>query len=166
MLFLSSLLSVFCKSDSIPHLIRKTHLIVISACVCGALRIVCSVPWMNSPDKSYWVTFFTLAALGEMTAGFLVLCIPSIPKLVKSSPMLRTLFSSRDEKPNSRLGLPSWIKAGGQRQEKRRGLGYSGIDDDLTTMRTTMTTTTATHESSSSSEREREVPEFITTCQV
>jgi len=64
-----------------------------------------------------------------MAAGFLILCIPSIPKLLKSTLLLQKFFSklqswvglsSDDLKPNSRLGLPSWIRAQGQQNRARR----------------------------------------------
>jgi hypothetical protein len=64
-----------------------------------------------------------------MAAGFLIFCIPSIPKLLKSSPKLNKFlskllswigFSFDDSKPNSRLGLPSWIRAQGRHETTRR----------------------------------------------
>jgi hypothetical protein len=64
-----------------------------------------------------------------MAAGFLILCIPSIPKLLKSSPKLGEFLSklqswvglsSDDTKPNSRLGLPSWIRIQGQQNAAGR----------------------------------------------
>lgn len=87
---------------------------------------------MTSPDKSYHVSGFALAGMGEMTMGFLVLCIPSLPKLIKSVPILQKLStrmqswiglsssSQSTSKPNSRLGLPSWIRNQGQKFNSRR----------------------------------------------
>ncbi|KAF1960479.1 hypothetical protein CC80DRAFT_392447, partial [Byssothecium circinans] len=63
----------------------------VFGCVCGALRIVYSIPFMKSPDKSYTVSSFALSGMGEMMAGFLVLCVPSMPKLVKNTTFLKKI---------------------------------------------------------------------------
>jgi hypothetical protein len=60
-----------------------------------------------------------LAGLAELAAGWLVLCMPSLPKFAKSIPFLARLFSNRTPEENSRLGLPSWIRAQGQRHASR-----------------------------------------------
>ncbi|KAF2727281.1 hypothetical protein EJ04DRAFT_570519 [Polyplosphaeria fusca] len=106
----------------------------VLGCVCGALRIVYSISFMRSADKSYTVSSFALAGIGEMTSGFLVVAIPAFPKLVKNSPFLRRIldkmqypFSSEKDAPNSRQGLPSWIRAKGQaRGRLETGDEYAG----------------------------------------
>jgi hypothetical protein len=71
---------------------------------------------LDTPDKTYVLGSITLSATGEMTVGFLVLCIPTIPKLLRSKPTLSTSFSwfknLPNEKPSSSISLPSWKKAG------------------------------------------------------
>jgi hypothetical protein len=101
---------------------------------------------MKSPDKSYAVSSFALSGMGEMTAGFLVLCVPSIPKLVKNTPFLLEIFgrlqswmdSSLDKQTkNSRMGLPSWIHAQSERRAARRrpeDTTYSELDEHIPTM--------------------------------
>ncbi|KAF2106974.1 hypothetical protein BDV96DRAFT_654304 [Lophiotrema nucula] len=111
----------------------------ILACVCGLLRIIYSVPFLTSPDKSYHVSAFALSAAGETTVGFLVLCIPSLPKLVKSTPVLQNLLAkmqtwvglaSADGEDNSRKGLPSWIRVrSGQRQLNGSDIGVSCLQE-------------------------------------
>jgi len=78
---------------------------------------------MKSEDKSYNIGPFALLAQGEMMAGFVVLCFPSLPKLIKTAPALQRIFSSNKSKPNSRLGLPSWIRVQGQGSPLRRASG-------------------------------------------
>jgi hypothetical protein len=102
-------------------------------CLCGAFKIVSSTRFKNNPDKSYYIDPLALQIQGEMTAGFLVLCVPSLPKLIKDIPMLQRLFSSGTPKPNSRLGLPSWIRGQEKRHAPRRprpdDLEYSEYGD-------------------------------------
>ncbi|KAH8732138.1 hypothetical protein GQ44DRAFT_735788 [Phaeosphaeriaceae sp. PMI808] len=64
----------------------------VFGCICGALRVVYSIPFMKSPDKTYAVSSFALSGMGEMTACFLVLCVPSIPKLVKNTALIQKIF--------------------------------------------------------------------------
>ena len=124
----------------------KIWLTVDSGCVCGALRVVYSIPFMNSLDKSYNVSSFALSGMGEMAAGFLVLCVPSIPKLVKNTTTLQKMFgrlqlwidsSSDRQTKNSRMGLPSWIRVQGERQAARHGTEdttYSEPDEHIPTI--------------------------------
>jgi hypothetical protein len=96
-----------------------------------------------SPDKSYHVSAFALAGAGEMTSGFFVLCVPSLPKLIKSTPALQQLLSKlqrwsrlsdAETRPNSRLGLPSWIRRQGVGRVRGRRTGTEQLDsghDDL-----------------------------------
>jgi hypothetical protein len=71
---------------------------------------------LDTLDKTYVLGSITLSATGEMTVGFLVLCIPTIPKLLRSKPILSPTFSwfknLPTETPSSSIGLPSWKKAG------------------------------------------------------
>lgn len=54
---------------------------------------------------------------GEITAGFLVLCVPSIPKAFQNSIISKKFSSlvnglkSGERTENSRRGLPSWYRA-------------------------------------------------------
>lgn len=72
----------------------------------------------------------------EMTAGFLILGVPALPKIIKSSPILRkwitivkkwTGSSISKVKTNSKRGLPSWYKPA-SRKKPAREPGWSALD--------------------------------------
>jgi hypothetical protein len=95
------------------------------------LRVVYTARLLNSPDKTYIITSLTLSATAELAVGFLVLCIPTIPKLVQSSPILSAFFkqlkfrSHRKSVPN--ISLSSWIKAGAMGPQDNTG--FSVIEE-------------------------------------
>lgn len=64
-----------------------------SACVCGATRLAYLVRMLNSSDQIYTVATTGLWSIGEMTAGFLIIGIPSIPKVIKSTPLTEMVTS-------------------------------------------------------------------------
>lgn len=84
------------------------------------MKVVATIRFKNTSDKSFYIDLLALLVQGEMTAGFLVLCIPPLPKFFKDIPLFQRLFSSGTPKPNSRLGLPSWIPGWSQRRAARR----------------------------------------------
>jgi hypothetical protein len=60
-----------------------------SATVCAGMRIKSTFDFANSKDITYSVSSLTLLSIGEMTAGFLVLCLPALPQLFKLSPWVQ-----------------------------------------------------------------------------
>ncbi|KAI0418236.1 hypothetical protein F5X98DRAFT_338471 [Xylaria grammica] len=52
--------------------------------VCGLFRIIVTVEYQHHVDTTYTVSTVILWAIGEMTSGFLVFCVPTIPKTIGS----------------------------------------------------------------------------------
>ena len=72
-----------------------------------------------SDDQIYTVSLAGLWSIGETAAGFLVIGIPSLPKITKSVPVFASVasrakswmrFSSGQDESEPRRGLPSWYK--------------------------------------------------------
>ena len=90
---------------------------------------------LNSPDQFYTVSITALWSVGELTAGFLIIGIPCLPKVVKSISLtewVNTLIRSWKRtvqsgfQNSSRRGLRSWYK---QHWQKRLNqTSYSDID--------------------------------------
>ncbi|XXG99238.1 hypothetical protein Hte_005575 [Hypoxylon texense] len=58
----------------------------IFATACGITRLVVLFELMASPDELYYIPDIGLWGIGEITAGFLIIGIPSAPKTIKSMP--------------------------------------------------------------------------------
>ncbi|ROV89714.1 hypothetical protein VMCG_10357 [Cytospora schulzeri] len=56
----------------------------VLATVCGVARIVYSVRTLYSTDYTYLYTVVGLWSLGELTAGFLVIGVPAIPRRTRA----------------------------------------------------------------------------------
>ncbi|KAF2877772.1 hypothetical protein BDV95DRAFT_588804 [Massariosphaeria phaeospora] len=91
----------------------------VFACASAAVRLYYIYRLLNSPDQLFTVSEAGLWAIGEMTAGFMIMGIPSLPKVVKSLPYSESVLSllrsltrpgSSGQQTNSRRGLPSWYK--------------------------------------------------------
>lgn len=103
--------------------------------MCGAFRLVSSIRALKADDITFYVGPIGLWSLGEVTAGFLVLCVPSIPKVFRDSALVRAVNSlvkriSRSksiETVNSRRGLPSWYRT--KIPGKLQHTDYSDLDD-------------------------------------
>lgn len=65
-----------------------------SATVCAGLRINSCFVFSHSSDTSYNMSALGFWCVGEMTAGFLVLCLPALPKLFKTSPWIRKFITA------------------------------------------------------------------------
>jgi hypothetical protein len=50
------------------------------------MRLHYNIRYFQTEDKSYAVSDMTVWASGEFTAGFFVLCMPSVPKAVRNTP--------------------------------------------------------------------------------
>ena len=92
-----------------------------SANVCAGTRIKSTFDFKNSPDITYNVSALGLWCIAEMTIGFFVLCLPALPKLIKSSPWMLKLFSSlrslsrspstsERAKSGGRMGNNLWLR--------------------------------------------------------
>jgi hypothetical protein len=72
---------------------------------------------LRSEDITFMVGPIGLWSHGEITAGFLVLCVPMAPKAFQNSVLSRTASSffgshkSSGDDASSRKGLPSWYRA-------------------------------------------------------
>jgi hypothetical protein len=65
-----------------------------SATVCAGLRIKSTFTFKNNPDISYTISELGLWCVAEMTAGFMVLCLPAMPKLFKASPWIQKFVTA------------------------------------------------------------------------
>lgn len=112
-----------------------------SACICAATRVAYVVKMEQSLDKSYYASPVVLLCSGEMTSGFLLLGVPSIPRILKDSPLLNRLHAKvrslmgntkRTTQENSRRGLPSWYRKPESPQKKQNTWSdYMQIDEQL-----------------------------------
>lgn len=77
--------------------------------------MVSTIGALNADDIVFLVGPIGLWSHGEITAGFLILCVPCVPKAFKGSFVVR-IFSSlsrgKEDQTNSRRGLPSWYRKG------------------------------------------------------
>ncbi|KAI0548248.1 hypothetical protein F4679DRAFT_551780 [Xylaria curta] len=60
----------------------------------AAARLVATVGYSTSPDVSYEISKVGLWSLAELTLGFLVFCVPSLPKLIQESKLLSRITKS------------------------------------------------------------------------
>ncbi|OAG04931.1 uncharacterized protein CC84DRAFT_1260216 [Paraphaeosphaeria sporulosa] len=97
-------------------------------CVCGAVRLVWTTKALGADDITFNVGPIGLWSVGELTSGFLVLCVPSFPKVFKDSIIARKLASLANRlsgatrsngMSNLRHGLPSWYRPSAPRRPQR-----------------------------------------------
>ena len=98
-----------------------------SACVCAAMRLSLLNKTSETEDKIYYASEVALWANTEMTTGFLVMGVPSIPKVLKSLAyydLIRAKVRARmpSKETQSRRGLPSWYNP------ERRNPSYSTLN--------------------------------------
>lgn len=86
--------SAFCKLGSLFHNSCIIANFGCSACVAGSFRLAATTQFLYSDDIIYDVTALTLWACAEMTCAFLVFCVPSIPKVVRTMGLLSKILSS------------------------------------------------------------------------
>ncbi|KAI0198610.1 hypothetical protein F4808DRAFT_451864 [Astrocystis sublimbata] len=60
----------------------------------AAARLVATVGYSTSPDFSYEISKVGLWSLAELTLGFLVFCIPTVPRLYQESKFMRRFGKS------------------------------------------------------------------------
>ncbi|KAI1138714.1 hypothetical protein F5Y05DRAFT_382099 [Hypoxylon sp. FL0543] len=105
----------------------------IFATICDIFRLVSLLQILFKSDETYWMTELGLWGVGEITAGFLIIGIPAMPKIVKSLPVSSSLVSlmrswtrtPRSSKPSQEgAGLPVWRNPLSRNplSRKRRGL--------------------------------------------
>lgn len=70
-----------------------------SACVAATLRIVTSVRYLESTDKTFTVSAVAMCCWAEMVFLFVVVCIPSVPAVAKS-------FGAKKAFPSLKLRAP------------------------------------------------------------
>jgi hypothetical protein len=58
------------------------------------MRLHYNIRYFQTEDKSYAVSDMTVWVSGEFTAGFFVLCMPSVPKAVRNTPWMIKLGRS------------------------------------------------------------------------
>ncbi|KAI4947914.1 hypothetical protein J4E86_008431 [Alternaria arbusti] len=95
----------------------------IFACASAAVRLYYIYRLLHTSDQLYIVSIAGLWGVGEMTAGFLIIGFPSLPKVVKALPFSDSVVSllrqitrpgssgHAEGQSETRRGLPSWHKA-------------------------------------------------------
>ncbi|KAI4910494.1 uncharacterized protein J4E92_010422 [Alternaria infectoria] len=95
----------------------------IFACASAAVRLYYIYRLLHTSDQLYIVSIAGLWGVGEMTAGFLIIGFPSLPKVVKALPFSDSVVSllrqitrpgssgHAEGQAETRRGLPSWHKA-------------------------------------------------------
>lgn len=90
-----------------------------SACVCAVTRLVYSVELVYTEDVTYAVSPVGLWSIGEITSSFLLVGVPSVPRILRETPLVKAVLTSirslvrgskKGTQNNSRKGLPSWYK--------------------------------------------------------
>ncbi|KAI1274547.1 hypothetical protein F5Y07DRAFT_372728 [Xylaria sp. FL0933] len=100
--------------------------------VAGLLRLIVTVEYQRQADTTYTVSAVILWAVGEMTAGFLVFCVPTIPKAVKSigitvkiaSVSRLWLYSGRSWQKPASEGSGPWVPKYTGSHDKKHADGY------------------------------------------
>ncbi|KAF2648907.1 hypothetical protein K491DRAFT_611829, partial [Lophiostoma macrostomum CBS 122681] len=103
----------------------------VFACACATARLCSLYQTLKTSDKMYTASETALWSGAGMTAGFLIVGVPSIPKVAKTLPCYERIRSKlhsklRSDEIQSRLGLPSWYKP--ERRAPRNSLDISEID--------------------------------------
>ena len=109
---------------------EKCRLTGSSACVCATVRLVLSVRFLHESDVSYAISGVALWIVGEITAGFLVLGVPWIPKALKSIPFLQHWIEVRKSQASSKKSLPRWYKTETPKAS-RRNQDWSILNDEM-----------------------------------
>jgi hypothetical protein len=103
------------------------------------MRIVYMIRFQET-DPLYAGSELVLWMAAELTAGFLILGLPSFPKVFKQIPgsesvisLLKSitvsrLSSSRGKQENSRAGLPSWYKPLSRKRVRKDTLDELDLD--------------------------------------
>jgi len=103
-------------------------------CIFGALRLMALLQLRTDPDFIYWMSILALFSSAEIGIGFLIMGLPSTPRVVMSIPVpesLRSLICSVGESAErwTKWGgdaSPTWRRsrapAGGSRPARRRGV--------------------------------------------
>ncbi|PVI01614.1 hypothetical protein DM02DRAFT_671164 [Periconia macrospinosa] len=124
--------------------------VAIFACVSAAIRLGYSVQMLHSRDVLYHAAPVGVWIQAEITAGFMILGISALPRLVREISWLRkwativkSWTNSSKEKKNSRGGLPSWYRPEPRKVPNENGWSVLELDDPqfLTTHNPEETTT-------------------------
>ncbi|KAI0203599.1 hypothetical protein F4808DRAFT_25099 [Astrocystis sublimbata] len=64
-------------------------------CVAATLRIATNLRYLNSPDQTFTISAVSLCCWAEMVFLFVVVCVPSVPKVAKSLGATRAFTTLR-----------------------------------------------------------------------
>ncbi|KAI0389135.1 hypothetical protein F5Y17DRAFT_450189 [Xylariaceae sp. FL0594] len=108
--------------------------------VAGLLRLIVTVEYQKRQDTTYTVSAVILWAIGEMTAGFLVFCVPAMPKAIgslglqmKLASVRRYLLLSKPVQEDSAASA-SWKHSGPSKNRQQKhadGFPLTTIDSDV-----------------------------------
>ncbi|KAI0467675.1 hypothetical protein F4859DRAFT_493251 [Xylaria cf. heliscus] len=89
----------------------------VLACLSAILRLVSTIEYSTSPDVTYAVSAVILWALAEMTCGFIVLGMPTAPKVLLETRLVSRIKSSfrswtgTNQSESKNIGLSQTSKA-------------------------------------------------------
>ena len=98
------------------------------------------IKMLQSDDATYTASDLSLWMTAEMTAGFLIIGFPSLPKVAKSVPFMDSMASLvrsmvdrsgllAKRQSDSQRGLPSWVKPAPQRRPNPMEVSTLGTMD-------------------------------------
>lgn len=102
-----------------------------SACIAAGFRLANSVVYIEAADLSYQVGPVALWAYAEMTCGFIVICIPCVPRILLESGAWRRFRKSAGMKVTTgRTGASSKANSAMRSKNMRsQGDSYLELDD-------------------------------------
>ena len=90
LIFAAGILYAFLSLFSLLRLFKPIsgadiYTCVNSGCVAGAARLVVTIQYQQDEDVTYSVSTVIMWAIGEQTSGFIVFCVPAIPKIFSNT---------------------------------------------------------------------------------
>ncbi|KAI1847096.1 hypothetical protein JX266_006971 [Neoarthrinium moseri] len=112
------------------------------AVLCSIFRMIATINFGKSPDTMYNIGPVILWATGEVSCGFFVACMPTLPRLLKEAPFIVYLkktmgstTSAADESSTARFGHGFSIASHKLSRGTKSHEDYLQIDDDPTPLK-------------------------------
>lgn len=103
------------------------------AVICSIFRMTATITFGQSSDTMYTIGPVILWATGEMSCGFFVACMPTLPRLLQEAPWIRRListFASTDGDSLRRSGQEQTANSIKMSHNMKPRQTYLEIDDD------------------------------------
>lgn len=106
-----------------------------SAVICSIFRLKTTINFGQSPDTLYNIGPVILWATGEMTCGFFVACMPTLPRVLKESIWMRRFKRTLGLKLSSRSSSDEakgsgYVNGGAASSHKMSHDAYLQLDED------------------------------------